>query len=84
MRLIAEEIPAKVAADKAYQNAMQNSDKDSARLEHNHALERALIAFIKDHTEFYKQFKDNPDFGRFVSNLSFMSTYKQILPPPNP
>ena len=80
IQLITEEIPAKVAADKAYQNAMQNSDKPSARIEHDHALERALIAFIKDHTEFYKQFKDNDDFGRFVSNLSFMSTYQ---PPPD-
>ncbi len=76
LRLITEEIPAKVSTDKAYQNAMRNSDKPSARIEHDHALERALIAFIKDHTEFYKQFKDNDDFGRFVSNLSFSSTYQ--------
>ncbi|HLJ54872.1 MAG TPA: hypothetical protein VKT77_07500, partial [Chthonomonadaceae bacterium] len=76
LKLLTEEIPQKVSADKAYQNAMRNSDKQSARIEHDHALERALIAFIKDHTEFYKQFKDNEDFGRFVSNLSFMSTYQ--------
>jgi hypothetical protein len=50
-------------------------------VEHDHALEQALIAFIKDHTEFYKQFKDNEDFRRFVSNLSFMSTYQPPAAP---
>ena len=38
-QVIAEEIPAKVAADKAYQNAMKNSDKAAARLEHDRALQ---------------------------------------------
>ena len=37
-KLITEEIPAKVAADTAYQNAMQNSDKQNARIEHDKAL----------------------------------------------
>jgi type I restriction enzyme R subunit len=42
-KVIAEELPTKVAADKAYQNAMQNSDKQNARIEHDKALERAVI-----------------------------------------
>ena len=37
-QVITEEIPAKVAADKAYQNAMKNSDKQNARIEHDKAL----------------------------------------------
>jgi hypothetical protein len=37
-QVISEEIPAKVAADKAYQNAMRNSDKAAARLEHGREL----------------------------------------------
>ena len=81
LHLITTEIPAKVADDTRYQNAMQHSDKASAKIEHDHALERALIDFIKDHTEFYKQFKDNADFGRFVSNLSFMATYQSPVSP---
>ena len=36
-RVIVEELPAKVAADKAYQNAMANSDKQNARIEHDKA-----------------------------------------------
>ena len=38
-QVITEDIPAKVAADKAYQNAMKNSDKQNARIEHDKALE---------------------------------------------
>ena len=41
-QVIAEEIPTKVAADKAYQNAMQHSDKQNARIEHDKALQRVL------------------------------------------
>ncbi len=37
-KLITEDIPARVAADKAYQNARQNSDKQNARIEHDKAL----------------------------------------------
>ena len=40
--MITEEIPAKVAADKAYQNAMKNSDKQNARIEHDKALQRVM------------------------------------------
>jgi type I restriction enzyme, R subunit len=34
-QVIAEEIPAKVAADRAYQNAMKHSDRQNARIEHD-------------------------------------------------
>src|ERR1035437_6739927 len=37
-KVVAEEIPAKVAANKAYQNAQKNSDKENARIEHDKAL----------------------------------------------
>ena len=60
-QVIAEEIPAKVAADKAYQNAMKNSDKAAARLEHDRALQKVVIDMLADHTELFKQFSDNPE-----------------------
>ena len=41
-KVIAEELPDKVAADKPYQNAMRNSDRQNARIEHDKALERAV------------------------------------------
>jgi type I restriction enzyme R subunit len=66
-KVIAEELPTKVAADKAYQNAMKNSDKQNARIEHDKALERAVIDLLSDHTELFKQFSDNPSFKKWLS-----------------
>ncbi len=40
-QLITREIPQKVAADTAYQNAIKNSDKQNARIEHDKALASA-------------------------------------------
>ena len=43
-KLITEDIPQGVAADKAYQNARKNSDKQNARIEHDKALARVMTA----------------------------------------
>jgi type I restriction enzyme R subunit len=59
-QLIATEIPNKVAANAAYQNAKQNSDKQNARIEHDKALGNVIIGLMKDDTELFKQFSDNP------------------------
>jgi hypothetical protein len=49
-RLIAEDIPARVSADMAYQNAMRNNDKQNARIEHDKALARVVTGMVKDDT----------------------------------
>ena len=54
-KVIAEEIPVKVAADRAYRNAIQNSDKQNARIEHDNALQRVIVDLLTDHTELFKQ-----------------------------
>ena len=74
-KVIAEEIPAKVSADRAYQNAMQNSDKQNARIEHDKALQRVLVELLADHTELFKQFSDNPDFQKWLADTIFSVTY---------
>ncbi|WIY53924.1 type I restriction endonuclease subunit R [Devosia sp. YIM 151766] len=74
-KVIAEELPAKVSADRAYQNAMKNSDKQNARIEHDKALERAVIELLSDHTELFKQFSDNPSFKKWLSETIFTATY---------
>jgi len=74
-RVIAEEIPAKVAADVAYQNARRHSDKQNARLEHDRALGRVMTALLADHTELFKQFSDNPQFRRWLAETVFRVTY---------
>ncbi len=73
--VIAEEIPAKVAADRAYQNAKQNSDKQNARIEHDKALQRVMTDLLADHTELFKQFSDNLSFRRWLADSIFALTY---------
>jgi type I restriction enzyme R subunit len=74
-KLVTEEIPAKVAADKAYQNARKNSDKQNAKIEHDKALKRVMTAVLKDDAELYKQFSDNPEFRRWLTDSIFSMTY---------
>jgi type I restriction enzyme R subunit len=74
-RLIGAEIPAKVAANTAYQNAKRNSDKENARIEHDRALGNVIIGLMKDDTELFKQFSDNPQFRRWLADTIFAATY---------
>lgn len=74
-KVITEEIPAKVAADTAYQNAQKQNDKQNARIEHDRALGKAMMELISDHTELFKQFSDNPDFKKWLSDMVFRLTY---------
>ena len=76
-KVIAEELPAKVASDKAYQNAIKNSDKQNARIEHDEALKRAVTELLYDHTELFKQFSDNLSFRKWLSETNFKRTYFQ-------
>ncbi len=75
-KVIAEEIPAKVAADIAYQNAIKNNDKKTARIEHDAALQRVMINLLADHTELFKQFSDNPSFKKWLGDTVFGVTYQ--------
>ena len=76
-KMIAEEIPAKVAQDTAYQNAQKNSSKQNAKLEHDKALGRVVLALLTDHTELFKQFSDNPSFKRWLTDSVFDATYRK-------
>jgi type I restriction enzyme R subunit len=73
--VIANEIPTKVSADKAYQNAKQNSDKQNARIEHDRALERVITDLVLDHTELFKRFMEDPNFKKWLSDTIFQVTY---------
>lgn len=81
-RLIATEIPDKVAANAAYQNAKQNSDKQNARIEHDKALSSVIIGLMKDDTELFKQFSDNPEFKRWLTDTVFAATFDRPTSPP--
>ncbi len=73
--LITVEIPGRVAADRAYQNAMKHSDKQNAKIEHDKALARVMTAVLKDDTELFKQFMDNESFKRWLTDSVFAITY---------
>jgi type I restriction enzyme R subunit len=75
-RLITEDIPNRVAADAAYQNAKRNSDRQNARIEHDKALARVMTAVLKDDTELFKQFMDNESFRRWMTDTVFGLTYE--------
>jgi len=74
--LITKDIPSRVAADTAYQNAKKNSDKQNARIEHDKALSRVMTAVLKDDTELFKQFMDNESFRRWLTDTIFGLTYE--------
>ena len=76
-KVIAEELPEKVAADRAYQNAIANSDEQNARIEHDRALERAMNKLVAVHSELFKQFSDNDSFHKWLSEMIFSATYSQ-------
>ena len=77
-QLIIETIPARVAADTAFQNARQNSDRQNARIEHDTALVRVMTAMMKDDTQLFKQFMDNPGFKRWMTDKVFDLAYDPV------
>ena len=79
-KLITEDIPSRVAADTAYQNAKRNSDRQNARIEHDKALARVMTAVLKDDTELFKQFMDNESFRRWMTDTVFGLTYEEHRP----
>ena len=74
--MIIETIPAKVAEDAAFRNARQNSDRENARIEHDKALLRVMTSIMKDDTELFRQFADNPDFKRWLGGVVFAVAYE--------
>ena len=76
-KLITVDLPKKVSENTAYQNAMKNSDRQNARIEHDKALRDAVTEFIMDDTEFFKQFADNESFRRWIQEMNFAATYEE-------
>lgn len=74
--MITEEIPTRVAADTAYQNAKKQGDKNKARIEHDAALLQVMVGLLKDDTELFKQYSDNEGFKRWLADTVFGLTYE--------
>jgi type I restriction enzyme R subunit len=73
VKRIKDDIAPKVASDQAYQNARKNTP-GAAKIEHDKALERVIVALLKDDTELYKQFYQNESFRRFVTDAVYSLT----------
>ena len=80
-QLIIETIPSRVAADTAFRNARQNSDRQNARIEHDKALLRVMTAVMRDDTELFKQFMDNASFKRWLTDTVFSLAYEPANAP---
>lgn len=78
------EIPAMVSKDQKYQNAMRNSDEQSARLESDRALQQVIFAIMADNMELFKQFQDNMSFKKWLSDMVFNLTYNKEGKPYEP
>ena len=68
--------PARVAEDTAFKNARENSDRENARIEHDKALGRVMTSIMRDDTELFRQFVDNPDFKRWLGGVVFEVAYE--------
>ena len=77
-QLITETIPARVAADTAFSNAWRNSDRENTRIEHDRALPRVMTSLMKDDTELFKQYMDNPGFQRWMNDTVFDLACEQV------
>ena len=75
-QMITVDIPGMVAEDTAFRNARENSDRENARIEHDKALGRVMTGIMKDDTELFKQFVDNPDFKRWLGGVVFEVAYE--------
>ena len=75
-KMITEHIPAQAGKDPAFRNAREHSDRDNARVKYTAAVRRVIMGMMKDDTQFFKHFMDNPDFKQFVINTSFDVAYR--------
>ena len=77
VRTILKELPVQVAKSETYQNAMRNSDSETARIESDAVLAKVMLDYMKSNMELYKTFQDNPSFKKFVQEYVFEQTYIQ-------
>ena len=76
-QLITETIPTRVAADMAFRNARQNSDRENTRIEGDKVLIRVMNSVMKDDAQLFKKFMDDPGFKRWMADTVFGLAYEQ-------
>ena len=58
---------------------MANSGQQNARIEHDKALEGAIVERLLDDTKLFKQFSDNESFRKWLSEMVFAITYSRAM-----
>lgn len=71
------EIPQEVAQNEAYQNAIKNADRDTAKIESDRALMQIILNSMTSGVELYKHFQDNPSFQKWLQEFVFENTYQR-------
>ena len=70
------ELPAEVAQNEAYQNAIKNSDSATAKIESDAALLKVILGSMNSGVELFKHFQDDPSFKKWLQEYVFNSTYQ--------
>ena len=73
LQALGDEQLAALDADKAFQNAKDNTPH-TARMAHDQALGKVMQILLKDDTQVYKQFVENESFRRFVGDMVYQMT----------
>ncbi|MBK8118223.1 MAG: type I restriction endonuclease subunit R [Sulfuritalea sp.] len=73
VKRIREDIAPTVAADATYKNAKENTPH-TARMAHDQALGKVMQLFLKEDTQFYKQFVENESLRRSVGDMVYALT----------
>ncbi len=75
-KVVTEELPARVAQDKAVQNAVIQGDVQKIRIELARAMQDAMGELISDHTDLYKHYADDPRFKSLMLDIAFQAVYQ--------
>ena len=71
-------LPDRVEADTAYQNAVLYSDKQTAHIQDNNAVSKQVTSFLQTNTEFYKKYNEDPNFQKWLNDIIFTATYSRL------
>ena len=74
---IIKDMPDRVNADEAYQNAKMHSDRQNAKIEHDAAMKRQITAMLRDNTELYRKYTEDQAFQDDLNGMIFKLTYQQ-------
>ena len=65
-----------MAEDAKFENARQNSDRGTPTSSPTRRRERAVLGMVRDNTQLFKLFADNPDLRRWLADTAFRLAYE--------